>query len=383
MSSDSAKENVSVVDSSVTEWRNDIGNSDDPESSSYKCNENNNPIRTDIAEHSYGLIGHPTGIGVEKWNDIKYFIIKSLNRQNIDLSIKKGIWATQIMNERILDEAFHHMLQNSGCVILIFSVNTSGSFQGYAQMMSSIGRGRDNVWSEGIGKSNPWGRSFKVQWLRFNDLPFHKTLHLKNPLNDYKPVKISRDCQELSPDIGLALCELLDGKNDTNDLLTSSLRGDFSFKGRYVSTPSSMGDEDYKFRPLHMSWSMPLAYPSLFYQNQPVINEFRSTKQRFSGTMLTETLPISSSASPQLSGIKRAHYSGHIPELQTKKDVSSQLDFWGVSTGCPLAGSTLTEDDFLDMSYEEYLEEVHSRGKKQLRTSSQETITKASKFSGN
>ncbi|XP_047168180.1 YTH domain-containing protein 1 isoform X7 [Vigna umbellata] len=353
MSSDSAKENVSVVDSSVTEWRNDIGNSDDP----------------DIAEHSYGLIGHPTGIGVEKWNDIKYFIIKSLNRQNIDLSIKKGIWATQIMNERILDEAFHHMLQNSGCVILIFSVNTSGSFQGYAQMMSSIGRGRDNVWSEGIGKSNPWGRSFKVQWLRFNDLPFHKTLHLKNPLNDYKPVKISRDCQELSPDIGLALCELLDGKNDTNDLLTSSLRGDFSFKGRYVSTPSSMGDEDYKFRPLHMSWSMPLAYPSLFYQNQPVINEFRSTKQRFSGTMLTETLPISSSASPQLSGIKRAHYSGHIPELQTKKDVSSQLDFWGVSTGCPLAGSTLTEDDFLDMSYEEYLEEVHSRGKKQLRTS--------------
>lgn len=77
------------------------------ESSSYKFNENNNPIRTDIAEHSYGLIGHPTGIEVEKWNDIKYFIIKSLNRQNIDLSIKKGIWATQIMNERILEEAFH------------------------------------------------------------------------------------------------------------------------------------------------------------------------------------------------------------------------------------------------------------------------------------
>ena len=77
------------------------------ESSCYKFNENNNPIRTDIAEHSYSLIGHPTGIGVEKWNDIKYFIIKSLNRQNIDLSIKKGIWATQIMNERILEEAFH------------------------------------------------------------------------------------------------------------------------------------------------------------------------------------------------------------------------------------------------------------------------------------
>lgn len=30
MSSDSAKENASVVDSSVSEWKQDIGNSDDP-----------------------------------------------------------------------------------------------------------------------------------------------------------------------------------------------------------------------------------------------------------------------------------------------------------------------------------------------------------------
>lgn len=88
-----------------------------------------------------------------------------------------------------------HFLQNSGKVILIFSVNMSGFFQGYAQMMSSVGWRRDNVWSQGSGGNNPWGRSFKVKWLRLHDLPFQKTLHLKNPLNDYKPVKISRDCQ--------------------------------------------------------------------------------------------------------------------------------------------------------------------------------------------
>lgn len=120
-------------------------------------------------------------------------------------------------------------------------------------MMSPIGWKRDNVWSEGSSKGNPWGRSFKVKWLRLNDLPFHKTLHLKNPLNDYKPVKISRDCQvsfisraflsfiftsriwktvhmlydgvtypfqELSPDVGQALCELLDGKNNIDGLLS-------------------------------------------------------------------------------------------------------------------------------------------------------------------
>ncbi len=92
-------------------------------------------------------------------------------------------------------EAHMLVLQNSDKVILIFSVNMSGFFQGYAQMMSAVGWRRDNIWSKGCGKINPWGCSFKVKWLRLNDLPFQKTLHLKNPLNDFKPVKISRDCQ--------------------------------------------------------------------------------------------------------------------------------------------------------------------------------------------
>ena len=85
--------------------------------------------------------------------------------------------------------------QNSSKVILIFSVNMSGYFQGYAQMISSVGLRRDQVWSQGNGGRNPWGRSFEVNWLRLYDLPFQRTLHLKNPWNQDKPVKISRDCQ--------------------------------------------------------------------------------------------------------------------------------------------------------------------------------------------
>ena len=96
------------------------------------------------------------------------------------------------------------VLQNSHKVILIFSVNSSGFFQGYAQMMSSVGRKRDNLWSQGTAANNPWGRSFKVNWLRLSNLAFHKTVHLKNPWNDYKPVKISRDCQ-VSRDVSLPL----------------------------------------------------------------------------------------------------------------------------------------------------------------------------------
>lgn len=62
-------------------------------------------------------------------------------------------------------------------------------------MTSPIGQRRANIWSEANEGANPWGGTFHVEWLRLYDLPFQKTVHLKNPLNSFKPVKISRDCQ--------------------------------------------------------------------------------------------------------------------------------------------------------------------------------------------
>jgi hypothetical protein len=45
--------------------------------------------------------------------------------------------------------------------------------------------------------------------IRYN-LPFSETLDVRNPWNNNKPVKISRDGQELSPEVGVSLCKLLD-----------------------------------------------------------------------------------------------------------------------------------------------------------------------------
>ena len=41
----------------------------------------------------------------------------------------------------------------------------------------------------------------QVKWQTIFDLPFEKLMHLRNPLNENKPIKISRDGQEvrLSP----------------------------------------------------------------------------------------------------------------------------------------------------------------------------------------
>ncbi|XP_062147076.1 uncharacterized protein LOC133854824 isoform X1 [Alnus glutinosa] len=360
MSSDTAKENASVVDSSVTEWKQEMGNSDDPESSSYKVNEEGYPSRAEKAGNNHEPLGNSTTTKKGKLYNTRYFVIKSLNHQNIQLSIEKGIWATQVMNEPILEEAFH----NSDKVILIFSVNMSGFFQGYAQMMSPVGWRRDNVWSQGIGKSNPWGRSFKVKWLQLNDLPFQKTLHLKNPLNDYKPVKISRDCQELSPDIGEALCELLDGKNDVDDSMSSFYRNYLPSKRLCVESPCSLGDEEYNVPQTYMSWSRsPMLYPSLLYPHQADANRFHLASQSSTGSIFPKNLPVTTGAS-KFERTKHSHIKGDLSNLQVDMDMSSHLDVWGLSAESPFA-STLTEDDFLEMSYEEYLD-AHSRSGKKL-----------------
>lgn len=73
------------------------------ESSSYKANEDGNPSRAEFRDFRGNSAANKKG----KLCNTRYFIIKSLNHHNIQLSIEKGIWATQVMNEPILEEAFH------------------------------------------------------------------------------------------------------------------------------------------------------------------------------------------------------------------------------------------------------------------------------------
>ncbi|KAI4303479.1 hypothetical protein MLD38_039102 [Melastoma candidum] len=341
MSFDSGKDNASVVDSSVTEGKHETGLTDEPES--YNCKQSEEAYFSKLEEPDvcHGNSGYLTPKKKGKWYSTRYFIIKSLNHHNIQQSIQKGIWATQVMNEPILDEAFN----NSGRVILIFSVNMSGFFQGYAQMMSSIGWRRDNVWSQGNARNNPWGRSFKVKWLQLNDLPFQKTLHLKNPLNDNKPVKISRDCQELPQDIGEALCELLDGNAGAKE----TGRDQFAFRPASCYYP----EEEYCVPPANMSWTMPQHYLS-----------YRQVEANGCAGYATagQTSP-QGSTSGKSKNPKCANTKGNVstlPDLETYP----QCDMWGLPAESPHA-SSLTEDDFLEMSYEEYLE-AHSRSNRQL-----------------
>ncbi|PSN60630.1 hypothetical protein BS50DRAFT_506210 [Corynespora cassiicola Philippines] len=64
----------------------------------------------------------------------KYFIVKSLTLQDLELSVRNGIWATQSHNEVALNNAF----KTAENVYLIFSANKSGEYFGYARMASPI-----------------------------------------------------------------------------------------------------------------------------------------------------------------------------------------------------------------------------------------------------
>ncbi|XP_009467463.1 PREDICTED: probable ATP-dependent RNA helicase YTHDC2 isoform X2 [Nipponia nippon] len=143
---------------------------------------------------------------------VRYFIMKSSNLQNIDISQQKGIWSTTPSNERKLNRAFWE----SSMVYLIFSVQGSGHFQGFARMASEIGSEKSQDWG-----SAGFGGVFKVEWIQKESIPFQFAHHLLNPWNDNKKVQISRDGQELEPQVGEQLLQLWDriplaGKNSTD-----------------------------------------------------------------------------------------------------------------------------------------------------------------------
>lgn len=189
----------------------------------------------------------------------KYYIVKSLTAQDLEASVRNGIWATQSHNEQTLNRAF----EQAENVYLIFSANKSGEYFGYARMKTAIsgepvnlspatpadeatsdpsvtpqsiptpatatapkGRiiddsargtifweadhadsGIDSPANEG-GSGQNWGRQFKIEWVSTNRLPFYRTRGLRNPWNANREVKIARDGTELEPGIGRRLVQM-------------------------------------------------------------------------------------------------------------------------------------------------------------------------------
>ncbi|KAI0538279.1 YT521-B-like domain-containing protein [Xylaria digitata] len=103
-------------------------------------------------EAGTGVKSPPVANGAQQKD--KFFILKSLTVEDLELSVQNGVWATQSHNEEALNEAFGVSEQKQNTperslaksvykqaadnVYLIFSANKSGEYFGYARMASPI-----------------------------------------------------------------------------------------------------------------------------------------------------------------------------------------------------------------------------------------------------
>lgn len=145
------------------------------------------------------------------FKDACYFQIKSINHENVQISKNMNVWATSYQNEIRLNAAF----KENRTVILIFSVQQSSAFQGFARMVSEARpSSRIIPWILPERLSNKsLGGTIHLEWLCTEELSFQDTMNLVNPYNDNKPVKVARDGQQLEPKVGKRLCKLFPRSN--------------------------------------------------------------------------------------------------------------------------------------------------------------------------
>ncbi|EHK21501.1 uncharacterized protein TRIVIDRAFT_152392, partial [Trichoderma virens Gv29-8] len=135
----------------------------------------------------------------------RYFLVKSFNMTNVEMSQRDGLWITSETN----GIRFAHAFQQYKNVFLIFSVNKSKAFQGYARMTTlptaSIPPAK---WMSTIS----WEPSapFRIQWLNTRRTEFWKLGELRNPLNDGEPVFVGRDGQEFPEACGRKMLRVMD-----------------------------------------------------------------------------------------------------------------------------------------------------------------------------
>ena len=79
-------------------------------------------------------------------------------------------------------------------MVLVFSVQGSGHFQGYAHHTGDRPDCQTGAADQCCDVSGPnLSPPFPVEWIKGANIPFQATCHLLNPYNDSSPVQTSRD----------------------------------------------------------------------------------------------------------------------------------------------------------------------------------------------
>eukprot|EP00404_Azadinium_spinosum_P052280 CAMPEP_0180766000 /NCGR_PEP_ID=MMETSP1038_2-20121128/39263_1 /TAXON_ID=632150 /ORGANISM="Azadinium spinosum, Strain 3D9" /LENGTH=334 /DNA_ID=CAMNT_0022800485 /DNA_START=55 /DNA_END=1056 /DNA_ORIENTATION=- len=132
----------------------------------------------------------------------RYFVVRSMNLRNVQISAAKGIWATSLGNCQRLRQAFHDVDH----AIVIFSTE-SRNFLGYGKITGDPDESLfPGVWGD---LSFRLSANFRVFWIKRCSVPLGAADHIQNPQNDDLPVRRCRDGQELPSSVGERLCRFL------------------------------------------------------------------------------------------------------------------------------------------------------------------------------
>ncbi|PPJ50247.1 hypothetical protein CBER1_04874 [Cercospora berteroae] len=150
------------------------------------------------------------GLELQK-GGVRYFILKSWNHQNVEEAQRTNIWATQEKNEEMLTHAF----KTARHVILLFSVNKSMAFQGYALMTCAPD---PRIQKPAFTAKLNWATSpaFTLRWLAKTPIHFKLVGHIKNTRNydedkgEPHAVLVGKDGQEVNADAGRGVVRILD-----------------------------------------------------------------------------------------------------------------------------------------------------------------------------
>nr|CAD7411820.1 unnamed protein product [Timema poppensis] len=225
----------------------------------------------------------------------RYFVIKAGSLKAIETSLNRGVWAFTPNTERKLIRLF----KEGKRVVLVFSVQGSGHFQGFAHLSGDKAQPLDPTSDlTGPNLSAP----LPVEWVKRANIPFQATRHLLNPYNENRRVQTSRDGQEIEPSIGETLCNLWDKVPPfvPKAALFNSLRNHEQAEGQ---TSRNSGPTYPQGRPIRGGYQFPLYNPGYHHymgypRNHPIqvkISSFLAI-HNVSGSCFMQVLLVGPSA---------------------------------------------------------------------------------------
>jgi len=165
----------------------------------------------------------------------RFFVIKSYSEEDIHRSIKYGIWCSTEYGNKRLDAAYRER-EGVGPVYLFFSVNGSGHFCGMAEMTSAV----DYQTSPGVWAQDKWKGQFKVRWIYVKDVPNSQLRHIRLENNENKPVTNSRDTQEVLPDKGILVLNVLHHYRHTTSIFDDFSHYEKCQEESHVMSPAGL-----------------------------------------------------------------------------------------------------------------------------------------------